>query len=220
MSVPLVDQAAAILLDFDGPICAIFAGYPAPEVAANLRDVIVTRGGVVSTRMAGTDDPLAVLRMAADETPDLIAELDDVLTDAEIRAAASASPTPGAEAFLEQCARRRQPVVIVSNNSGRGVTAYLEAHGLSDWVTKVYGRPVRQPALMKPATTVVREALDFVALPGTSTVLVGDSVSDVQVAKALDIPSVGLANKARKRATLSGATVVIDSMTELLADTV
>ncbi|HET9646761.1 MAG TPA: hypothetical protein VFP34_00830 [Microlunatus sp.] len=32
----LIAQAQVVLLDFDGPICAVFAGYRAHEVAAKI----------------------------------------------------------------------------------------------------------------------------------------------------------------------------------------
>ena len=36
----LVARAKLILLDFDGPVCSVFAGLPAAQVAERLRDVI------------------------------------------------------------------------------------------------------------------------------------------------------------------------------------
>ena len=66
----------------------------------------------------------------------------------------------------------------------------------------------------------MRAALDHLQVPAESTVLVGDSVSDIEVARASRIPGVGLANKAGKRVLLAtaGATIIIDSLRELLAE--
>jgi hypothetical protein len=51
-----------LLLDFDGPICSIFAGYPAPRVAAELVALLDVEGVAVPPEVRGEGDPLAVLR--------------------------------------------------------------------------------------------------------------------------------------------------------------
>lgn len=41
----LLGEVGAVLLDFDGPVCSILAGYPAPQVAAELgRRAAAARG--------------------------------------------------------------------------------------------------------------------------------------------------------------------------------
>jgi hypothetical protein len=40
----LLAEVGAVLLDLDGPVCSIFAGYPAPKVAAELVDVLRCSG--------------------------------------------------------------------------------------------------------------------------------------------------------------------------------
>jgi HAD superfamily hydrolase (TIGR01549 family) len=219
VSLPLVDRAAAVLLDFDGPVATMFAGCPSPSIAVELRARLTAGGGRVPSAMANADDPLAVLRLAAAQAPQLIAELDEVLTAAEERAAGTARPVPGAGPFLRQCNDQGKPVVIVSNNSRAGVLAYLEVQGLRPLIAEVFGRPVHRPDLMKPNPTIVRAALDHLQVPAESTVLVGDSVSDIEAARASRIPGVGLANRAGKRVQLAtaGATIIIDSLGELLA---
>ncbi len=39
----LLGEVGAVLLDFDGPVCSVFAGYPAPHVAAELAEVLRQR---------------------------------------------------------------------------------------------------------------------------------------------------------------------------------
>jgi phosphoglycolate phosphatase len=36
----IVDSSTGVLLDFDGPVCSIFANLPAPGVAEDLRRVL------------------------------------------------------------------------------------------------------------------------------------------------------------------------------------
>ena len=51
-----------LLLDFDGPVCSIFAGYPAPRVAAGLVALLHVEGIAMPPEIRGEGDPLAVLR--------------------------------------------------------------------------------------------------------------------------------------------------------------
>jgi phosphoglycolate phosphatase-like HAD superfamily hydrolase len=46
----------AVLFDFDGPLCDVFAGFPAWQVAQQLQEMIGTQ--------YDTDDPLEILRRA------------------------------------------------------------------------------------------------------------------------------------------------------------
>ncbi len=41
----LLARTNALVLDFDGPICAVFAGYPAAAVAAELHTIVADRLG-------------------------------------------------------------------------------------------------------------------------------------------------------------------------------
>lgn len=55
-AIELVQAAGALILDFDGPGCDVFAGFPAADVAKELIKHIDFE--------IDTDDPLAVLRRA------------------------------------------------------------------------------------------------------------------------------------------------------------
>jgi HAD superfamily hydrolase (TIGR01662 family) len=214
----LIAAADAVLLDFDGPVCSVFAGYPAPQVADELRDVVRAAGGVVPSVLAKTSDPHAVLRAAVETWPHLVPMLDDALTDVEVRAIATAAPTAGANEVLRACRAAGQPVVVVSNNAVAAVRAYLELHGLELQVADVVGRASHRPDLMKPHPHPVREALSRVGTAPERAVLVGDAVTDVEVAVRCGVPSIGLANKPHKveALALAGASVVVRSMTELV----
>ena len=52
----LLQRTRAILFDFDGPICSVFAGQPAPTVARELREQLAEWGADVPTH----DDPLVL----------------------------------------------------------------------------------------------------------------------------------------------------------------
>ncbi|HEY1180134.1 MAG TPA: haloacid dehalogenase, partial [Phytomonospora sp.] len=130
-----------ILLDFDGPVCAVFAGRPAPEVAARL---------AAAFGVAGTGDPLEVLRRAdAHGDPALTRAVDDALTAEELAAVASAVPTEGAAALIGAAHAAGKRVAVVSNNGRPAITRYLDAHELT--VDAVVGRAPGSPGEMKPS---------------------------------------------------------------------
>ena len=52
-----------LLLDFDGPVCGIFAGYPAPRVARELIAALRAAGVDVPDATAEQTDPIEVLRL-------------------------------------------------------------------------------------------------------------------------------------------------------------
>jgi phosphoglycolate phosphatase len=82
-------------------------------------------------------------------------------------------------------------VVIVSNNAEAAIRAYLERWLLSSYVVAVIGRPVGRPDLMKPDAYTVDEALRLLGTEPNRAVFVGDSVSDVEVSRAVGVPCIG-----------------------------
>jgi hypothetical protein len=91
----LLAEVDAILLDFDGPVCTIFAGYPAPKVATELVGLLQRQGAIMPPGLATGSDPLEVIRWAgATGNQAMMQTVEDALCDAELRAAESATPTP------------------------------------------------------------------------------------------------------------------------------
>jgi HAD superfamily hydrolase (TIGR01509 family) len=213
----IINGTANLFLDFDGPICRIFAGLPDHAVADKLRDFAKQHGLVLTGPVAEERDPLAVFRAIGDARPDLILKAEATLRAAEIRAAATAEPTPYVADVMAACRDTDRILAIVSNNSRAAISAYLNAHDLARYVHHIEGRTNPDPALMKPDPYPVREAMSgFSAIPHATT-LVGDSVTDIQAGQAAGIHSIGYANKPGKREALiaAGAEVVIDTMAQL-----
>jgi beta-phosphoglucomutase-like phosphatase (HAD superfamily) len=77
----------------------------------------------------------------------------DEMADLEVAAAATAKLTPYVHEVLAGCRESGRVVAVVSNNSARAVTAYLDRHGLSDGIAQVVARPSHDPALLKPVPT-------------------------------------------------------------------
>jgi len=215
----LLSSTRDVLLDFDGPICSIFAEFPAPMVAAHLRDFMEAEGATLPAHVYDEDDPLDVFRFAATLGPDVCKQVEDVLRNAELHATRSARPTPHADEFMRTCRRTGRRLAVVSNNSQTAVETYLTERGLTDYIDTIAARIEPDPTLMKPNPHLVLRALNQLRARPTAAVLIGDSTTDVDSARAAGVPCVGYANKPgkRQRLTLAGADALVTTMAELVA---
>lgn len=208
-----------VLLDFDGPVCSVFAGLPAPEVARRLREGLLATGEQAPAGAEGEGDPLALLRLVSDARPDLTASADAALAVLETEAVLAARPTPGGESVLRACARSGRLVSVVSNNAGAAIVTYLAGHGLSEYVVGVFGRVPGDPSSMKPNPRLLLEAMEAAGTGPEHCIFIGDAARDVEAGEAAGIQSIGYANKPGKGAKLAaaGAVAIVDSM-EFIAD--
>ncbi|WP_027657800.1 HAD family hydrolase [Salinispora pacifica] len=216
----LLGEIGAVLLDFDGPVCSILAGYPAPQVAAELVDVLRRHGVDVSSDLASEPDPLEVLRrMGAAGDHGVTRAVEDALCEAERRAVETAAPTPYGREVIVAARQVGMPVAAVSNNSAGAVTAYLAAHRLAEHVSPVIGRAYAEPGRMKPNPEPILQAVRSVGEPAGRCVLIGDSLSDIEGARAAGVAVIGYANRPAKvdAFRLAGADVVVTSMGEIAA---
>lgn len=216
----LLGEVGAVLLDFDGPVCSIFAGYPAPQVAAELVDVLRRRGVDVPPALSSEPDPLEVLRhtgAAGDHS--VTRAVEDALCEAERRAVETAAPTPYGREVIVAARQAGMPVAAVSNNSAGAVTAYLAAHRLAEHVSPVVGRAYAEPGRMKPNPEPILQAVRSLGEPAARCVLIGDSLSDIEGARAAGVAVIGYANRPAKvdAFRLAGADAVVFSMGEIAA---
>ena len=213
----LLARTRYLLLDFDGPICAIFAGRPARTVVAELLELLAHRAVDVPPELTMTRDPFDILRYAAGIGPELAEEVERVLTAAELDAVRTATPTPHATDVICRWHHADRHVAVVSNNSAATIDAYLAAHQID--VDATAARSSADPRLLKPHPHLVLQAIAELHADPDATTLVGDSVSDVAAAHAAGIASIGYANKPGKHNALAtaGAHVVIERITSLAA---
>jgi HAD superfamily hydrolase (TIGR01549 family) len=204
-----------LLLDFDGPICSIFAGLPAPQVADQLRKLFT--GHQLPEDVQRTGDPLEVFAYAGTVNPDLAARVEAEMADLEVTAAATAKPTPYIHEVLDACRESARIVAVVSNNGVRAVKAYLDRQSLSDNIRLVVARTSHDPALLKPSPHLIEKAVHALDADPAATALVGDSITDIEGAKRTGIDSIGYANKPGKyeHMTQAYAGAVITSMADL-----
>ncbi|MFJ8566503.1 HAD family hydrolase [Streptomyces sp. NPDC093514] len=192
-------HARVVFFDFDGPICDVFAGLPAPEVATQLTALLAAQDETAGAKAAETDDPIEVMRIAHEVDAELGQKVEQALTAAEVEAVALAGPpTSGAVEALESVRSSGRAVAVVSNNSAECVQSFLEAHGLDGYVARVIGRPVGQPHLMKPNPFPLIGAAEQMHMDITLCTLIGDSLTDVQAAHAAGATVIAYANKPHK----------------------
>jgi phosphoglycolate phosphatase len=201
-----------LLLDFDGPTCAIFAGRPAQTVVRELLDVLAAEHTPVPARLADAKDPFDVLRYAGTISTDLAHRVEAQLRTNEVEATRTATATPHATEVIDAWRSTGRPVAIVSNNSAAAVATYLSDHAIT--VDHVAARTSADPALLKPSPHLITQATRALDAQPAACALVGDSPSDVAAARHAGVASVGYANKPGKHHTLAdaGADVVIDDL--------
>lgn len=212
----LVQRARFLLLDFDGPVCSIFAGYPAEVVAHGLADLLAEGGAPVPLAIRDAVDPFDVLRFAATLGDTHASRTEARLREAEVAAVPTARPTPGVGQLIEAWRGSGRPVAAVSNNSQQALAAYLARHRLT--VDLIVGRTSWDPALLKPSPHLVQRALAGLDAEAKGSVLVGDSPSDMVAGQRAGVTTIGYANKPGKRERLiaAGAHGVVDSFGPLL----
>ncbi|WP_433081610.1 HAD family hydrolase [Dactylosporangium sp. CA-052675] len=216
----LLARSRAILLDFDGPVCSIFSGYPAPQVAVELLNLIAARGVHLGDDICTETDPLEMLRWSATlGMPELLREVEDGLCRAELLAAKSAIPEPHGQAVIEAARASGRPVAIVSNNSADAIEAYLRAHHLTGFIAFVSGRAYAQPDRMKPNPEPLWRAAKMLRVEPAMCILIGDSLFDIEGAQAAGMPVVAYANRPSKvlRFHDARADAVLTSMIDIAA---
>ncbi|MFF1836805.1 HAD family hydrolase [Streptomyces sp. NPDC058231] len=207
-----------VFLDFDGPVCSVFAGLPAPAVARGLFKAL--RPALVPGDPDGwatETDPLALLRSVAEGRPDLAVQADETLVRLEMEAIALAEQTAGGEPAIRACVETGRSVWIISNNSGDAIRAYLADRGLDGAIAGVFGRVPGDPTSMKPNPRLLLDALAAASAAPYECIFIGDAARDVQAGSAADVATIGYANKPGKEAVLAaaGAVAVTDSMSAI-----
>ena len=212
----IISTTGHILLDFDGPVCSIYAGTPAPIVASQLRAALQAAGISVPDDVASDPDPLEVFRAVARISDDAAITAQQLLTAFETRAITTARPARGSADLIVTAYRTGRTVTIVSNNSGAAVTAYLAAYDLTGYVRAVIGRDDHDPDLMKPSPYRVRAAVGILDADPDECAFVGDSATDVLAGRLAGVAVIGYATKPAKADQLTQA--VADAVTTDLAE--
>jgi phosphoglycolate phosphatase len=218
-------RLAAVLFDLDGTLLDTVA-----DIALALNRTMVEHG----CKPLAEDD---VRRMVGRGSPNLIeraAASQDRIIDATTQAAMlerffhhygrleesnedSAQPYTGAAESLRTLHAAGLRTAVVTNKQHRFAAALLERLGLADWVDVVVGGDTC--ARRKPDPQPLLFACDSLHVPPSESLMVGDSVNDVQAARAAGIPIVCVSygyNEGRDPRTLE-CELLLDSLAELPA---
>ncbi|MGW3966843.1 HAD family hydrolase [Amycolatopsis sp. NPDC005003] len=208
-------RARALLLDFDGPVCSVFAGIPASTVANQLRGVLADCGHAdLPEAIAASADPFDVFQYAATLGEDQARFVEVAFAAHEVEAISSATPTSGAHDLIEAWHESGRPLAIVSNNGTPAIGAYLDLYDLRRSISFVSARTGPNAALLKPSPYLLQQAVAALEVPPSESVFLGDSTSDMVAAKAAGTASIGYANKPGKgtKLVMAGA----DAVTEVI----
>jgi phosphoglycolate phosphatase len=207
-----------LLLDFDGPICDVYAGLPAATVAERLRKLFDDEARQLPANVARSDDPLEVFAYAATIDPELGARVEAELTSLEETAVTTATPAAYVHEVVTSCRESGRSVSVVSNNSESAVNTYLAQHGLDDRIDLVVARTDHDAALLKPNPHLVEKALAALTAEPTACAFVGDSTTDIEAARLVGVPSIGYANRPGKHSLLADAEAdtIINSLADLV----
>jgi phosphoglycolate phosphatase len=211
----IITPARYLFLDFDGPVCQIFAGLPAPVVADRLRKLFT---GPLPPHVESTSDPLQVFTYAATVSAELAARVEAEMTAQEQAAVPTAKPTPYVHEVLTSARESGRTIAVVSNNSESAVRAYLTAHGLDDRIDLVSARTSPNPGRLKPSPYLIEQAMSTIGAEPADCFLIGDSTDDITAAQRAGIASIGYANKPGKHALLAetGAEAVVSSLADIV----
>jgi phosphoglycolate phosphatase len=206
-----------LFLDFDGPICSIFAGLKPATIADTLRELITSHGITLPADIAAASDPFEVFVWAATISPALAADVEAAMTDMEVAAVPTAEPTPGVHAVVTSGRESGRTITVVSNNSERAVRAYLARHTLDGSIGVIIARTSPDPALLKPCPHLLNEAITASHADPATCALVGDQISDIDAARQAGTHSIGYANKPGKTDSFAnaGADTIITSLAPL-----
>ena len=179
----LIAQSKGLLLDFDGPVCDVFAGTSAAQIAHEL--------SAISDIDIQTDDPLDLIREAV-RLGGPVEEIHQAITQTEVQAIETATETPGIRQLITQY---HGPIAIVSNNAEEAIESWLTNARLREQIDTIVGR---SPRKMKPDPAPLVAAAEAIKQPLDRCVFLGDSMTDIEAADRAGCTMVALANRPEK----------------------
>lgn len=218
----LINGARCVLFDFDGPICRLFAGYSARNIAQEMVGWLARQGlqGLLTEQERAHPDPQFVLRTLDERQPDsdLVDALKDMLTREELKAVPSAWPTPYADPVIRTWDARGARLAVTTNNAADTVHRYLQSRELVDcFAPHIYGR-TQELHQQKPDPYHLNRALRAMGSDSKSALMIGDTADDLEAARRAGVPFLGYGSTDRKEKLLreAGAQTVVRSLDSVL----
>lgn len=199
----ILANTEALFLDFDGPICSVFAGVGAHNVADQLRTVLADGGHTnLPADVARSEDPFEIFRYAATLGEEEAHYVEAAFTAHEVEAIPTAATTPGAHELLAAWHSTGRPLAVVSNNSDAAVRAYLDLYDLRRFVANISARRSPDPDQLKPSPHLLMQAAQILSVSPSHCSLIGDSSTDIIAAIRAASATIAYANKPGKLASL------------------
>ncbi|GHC31022.1 hydrolase [Streptomyces vinaceusdrappus] len=216
----------AVLFDFDGPVCDLFAGSTTTDVAEQIKRTARRHWGPLDPSVEECGDSHGVLgplremyERSARGLSALPLELAEAaVTALERRAVRTAVPTPHLHALVDLLLAHGKRLVVVSNNAEGPIRDCLGRLGLEPKFDGVFGRSPHDARLMKPHPDCVHRALRHLALPSSDCLLVGDQLTDLDAARSAGTGFLGLTRAAERARQMAerGADAVVSSYLPVL----
>jgi HAD superfamily hydrolase (TIGR01509 family) len=216
-----IGRVRFVLWDLDGPICRLFAGHPAEEVARRMVELVDRLGlkDALTRTERDTGDPHVALLGVNRRQPgsDLLAELEEWLTREELEAVSSALPTPYADPLIRTWSAVGVRFAVTTNNSPLVAAEYVKTRGLADYFPHIHGR-TQDLDLMKPDPHCLKQAMTALGADPVATLMIGDAPSDFKAARAAGVSFLGYARNEKKERELldAGAGLVVRSLEQVL----
>lgn len=127
-------------------------------------------------------------------------------------------PTPlfdGAEQVMSELKQQGLLLAVATGKARKGLTRMFAETGLEPYFS---ASRCADEAQSKPSPDMLQQILAELRLPAHRAVMVGDSIHDMAMARAIDMPRIAVTHGAHDRAQLSQyqPRAIIDSLPELL----
>jgi len=211
----IVRQAHHLVLDFDGPVCDLWATHSVALAADRLRKLLTDQDIQLPDMIATTADPLAVLSCAAAINRDLAAIAEADLADLELSAVPTAQPAGYANDVITSARASGRTVTVISSCSAPAVNTYLARNNLDEQVGLVAARTTQEPP---PAASLIERTIRVLQADPAACVLVACSPAIIEAANAAGMPTIGYAHTSTDRGALAGTqpSAVIHSLADLV----
>jgi ADP-ribose pyrophosphatase YjhB (NUDIX family)/phosphoglycolate phosphatase-like HAD superfamily hydrolase len=215
----LVQGRTHLLLDFDGPVCSLYAGNPAPEVDKQLRQRVRS---TLNYSLSGDEhDPLRTIQDVGLHVMGIAGAAERILTKLETGAVHTAQPAPGSGDLIAAARATRRTVTIVSLHSADAVQAYVENHRLAKRVSNIIARDADRTL---SELNLVQTALRILDADQDECVFVGNSEIDLIASHQAGVPFIGYASQPGQADQLTNAgadatTTNLTDITKALRDT-
>jgi len=210
----LVPAVTAVVFDFDGTLAETNIDFAA--IRAALRDFFAERGVWDETlfqRYILEMIDTVCARLSREEATDLRVQAMAIVRQGEFEACRDAEPYPGVPEALRILERRGYRLGIFTRNARECCKHILGRHPLPYSVLLTRD----DVANVKPHPEHLQQVLARLDCPPDRALVVGDHYTDVETARAVGAPAIGVltTHGERERFMEAGALLVIDSVADL-----